>query len=50
MRVEVLVVPNCPHAGTAAAVARQALDDVGLTTMPVTVVISVRFEDLARIA
>jgi glutaredoxin len=35
MRVEVLVVPDCPHADGAIAVVRQALDELDLMDVPV---------------
>jgi hypothetical protein len=34
--VQLLTVPNCPHAEPAAAVVRQAMDEAGLTDVPVT--------------
>jgi hypothetical protein len=34
MDVRLLVIENCPHAGTAAALLRRALDDVGLSRVP----------------
>ena len=37
MLVQLLTVPNCPHAEPAAAVARQALDEAGLSDVPLTV-------------
>jgi hypothetical protein len=36
MLVQLLTVPNCPHAEPAAAVVRQALDEAGLIDVPVT--------------
>ncbi|SCL59076.1 hypothetical protein GA0070604_3974 [Micromonospora eburnea] len=36
MDVEVLVVPDCPHAETTTAVVRRALDDLGLCRTRVT--------------
>ena len=36
MLVQLLTVPNCPHAQPAAAVVRQALDEASLTDVPVT--------------
>jgi hypothetical protein len=36
MLVQLLTAPNCPHAEPAAAVVRQALDEAGLTDVPVT--------------
>jgi hypothetical protein len=36
MHVEVLVIPDCPHAQTTTAVVRRALDELGLTGTPVT--------------
>jgi hypothetical protein len=36
MLVQLLTVPNCPHAGTAAAFVRQALDEIGLNDVPIT--------------
>jgi hypothetical protein len=36
MHVRLLLVPDCPNAEPAAAVVRQALDEVGLTDVPVT--------------
>lgn len=38
MLVQVLTVPNCPHAEPAAAVVREALDEAGLSDVPVTTV------------
>ena len=38
MLVQLLTVPNCPHAGPAAALVRQALDEAGLSDVPVTAV------------
>jgi hypothetical protein len=38
MLVQLLTVPNCPHAEPAAAVVRQALDQEGLSDVPVTTV------------
>ena len=37
MRVELLVVPNCPHENVASERLRQALDDAGHATTPVEV-------------
>lgn len=37
MRVELLVVPNCPHENVASERLRHALDDTGHTTTPVKV-------------
>ena len=37
MRVELLVVPSCPHENVAAERLRQALDDAGHATIPVEV-------------
>jgi len=37
MRVELLVVPNCPHENVASERLRQALDDTGHATTPVDV-------------
>ena len=37
MRVELLVVPNCPHENVASQRLRQALDDAGHATTPVEV-------------
>lgn len=34
--MQLLVVKDCPHEGPAAAILRQALDDVGLTDVPFT--------------
>lgn len=39
MRIELLVVPDCPHEAEAAGVLRQALDDVGLGRFGVTVTV-----------
>lgn len=39
MPVQLLVVPNCPNAEPAAAVVRQALDEVGLSDVPVTTLV-----------
>ena len=36
MKVELLVVADCPHEGPAAAVLRQALDDAGLSLVSFT--------------
>ena len=36
MRVEVLVVPDCPHAESTTAVMRRVLDELGLSHIPVT--------------
>jgi|SRR4051794_40035009 protein-disulfide isomerase len=36
MLVQLLTVRHCPHAEPAAAVVRQALDEAGLTDVPVT--------------
>lgn len=36
MQVQVLVVPDCPHTEPAAAIVRQALDELGLGHVPVT--------------
>jgi hypothetical protein len=33
--IELLVIPDCPNEGAAAAQLRQALDDVGLTRVPI---------------
>jgi hypothetical protein len=38
MLVQLLTVPNCPYAEPAAAVVRQALDQEGLSDVPVTAV------------
>ncbi len=35
MRVELVVVPGCPHEGVAAAALRSALADTGLSDVPV---------------
>ena len=37
MRLELMVVPECPHEGSAAALLRQALDDIGFGTVNFTV-------------
>ncbi|MEW2386088.1 hypothetical protein AB0873_28910 [Micromonospora sp. NPDC047707] len=37
MKVELLVVEDCPNEGPAAAVVRRALDEVGLSTVRITV-------------
>ncbi|MFI5892398.1 hypothetical protein ACIA5D_20045 [Actinoplanes sp. NPDC051513] len=39
MLVQLLAVPNCPHAEPAAAVLRGALDEAGLNDVPVTTLI-----------
>jgi len=39
MHVEVLVVPDCPHAETATAVVRRALDELELSQVPVTTMV-----------
>jgi len=38
MRIELLVVPDCPHAAAAGALLRQALDDIGLGSLLFAVV------------
>lgn len=35
MNVELLVVPECPNEGAAAALVRRALDDIGLARVPI---------------
>ncbi|MEV4201352.1 DF family (seleno)protein [Micromonospora globbae] len=37
MKVELLVVEDCPNEGPAAAVVRRALDEVGLSTVRITI-------------
>ncbi|MEU8261722.1 hypothetical protein AB0C02_14020 [Micromonospora sp. NPDC048999] len=37
MKVELLVVEDCPNEGPAAAVVRRALDEIGLSTVQVTI-------------
>jgi hypothetical protein len=39
MQVEVLVVPDCPNAETTATVVRRALDEFGLSAVPITTVL-----------
>jgi hypothetical protein len=39
MLVQLLLVPDCPNAESAAVVVRQALDEVGLSDVPVSTVI-----------
>ena len=36
--VQLLTVPNCPHADAAAALVRQALDEAGLSDIPIAAV------------
>jgi hypothetical protein len=40
MRIELMVVPDCPHADVAAELLRQALDDIGLSVPFETSVVS----------
>ncbi|WP_173054816.1 DF family (seleno)protein [Phytohabitans houttuyneae] len=49
MLVQLLTVPHCPHAEPAAAVLRQALDEAGLTDVPVTTVTVDTDEDATRL-
>ncbi|NES17349.1 hypothetical protein G3554_27565 [Micromonospora sp. PPF5-17] len=37
MKLELLVVEDCPNHGPAAAVVRRALDEEGMSTVPITV-------------
>lgn len=48
MDVELLVVPDCPHEKSAAALLRSALDDIGLTAVDVELTVVATEEDAQR--
>lgn len=49
MHIELLIVEDCPHAHTALALLRQALDDVGLDGLPIeTAVVASEFDAQRR--
>jgi hypothetical protein len=49
MDVELLVVPECPHAGAAAQLLRRALDDVGLAQVPIRTRVVSTWPDAERL-
>ena len=49
MKLTLLVTPDCPHAASAAALLRTALDDVGLTGATFTTTVVATAEEATRI-
>ena len=49
MKLTLLVTPDCPHEGSAAALLRTALDDVGLTGATFTTTVVATTEEATRI-